>query len=198
MKRIWGVLVLCIVLSLCAAPVWGQSFGEAIEASKRGDYEAAVSGFEALAEKDHASALFSLGFIHYEGLVVPKTTRKLSSGFARRQRKATHARNPASDSCSTKAKAYLKTTRKPSSGFGWQRRRTTLPRNSFLESCTTKARGYPKTTRKLSSGFANGGERPRRRASQPRKHALQRLGRTQKLRRGIQVVEPSRCLRAGR
>ena len=144
-----------IVLGLCVAPAWGQSLDEVIEASKRGDHEAAVRGLEALAEKDHASALFSLGFIHYEGLVVPKNyDESAQSGFAKPQRKTSPARNITSDSCTTQVGVFPKTTQKHRVVSARRHRRAKPTRNTTSDSCTPREKAYPKTTQKHSSGFA--------------------------------------------
>ena len=76
MNRFWGSLTLCIALALYAMPAWGQSLDEAIEASKRGDFEAALRGFKALAEMGNADAQSMLGVMYGEGHGVPKDYAK--------------------------------------------------------------------------------------------------------------------------
>ena len=76
MKRILGVLAIWAGLVLCATSAYGQSFKEAIEAYRRGDYETAARGFKAFAQKGNAQAQHNLGFMYAKGQGVPKNYAK--------------------------------------------------------------------------------------------------------------------------
>ena len=110
-------IALVAVLPLTLSSIsWSADFAKGQEAYISGDYQAALTEWQPLAEEGHAGGQFGLGLLYANGFGVPFDNDQASNGIGLPLIKAMPTHSATSPSCMQTAGAYRKATRKHLNG----------------------------------------------------------------------------------